>query len=79
MGRGGFRIGAGRKPTGVNVVNITLTLTKAEAQVLKERAASMNMTVSRFIAKWLNLTPPKATSDLPDSLTGGIRLSDAII
>lgn len=61
---GGFRIGAGRKATGRNKVNITLTLSTHEAQLLKERAKSMNMTVSRFVAKFLHL------DSLPESLTG---------
>ena len=76
--RGGFRIGAGRKPTGVNIVNITLTLTKAEAERLKMLASEDGLSPSRFIAKQLQLTP-KETNPLPENLTGGKRLSDGII
>ena len=70
--RGGFRIGAGR-PMGRNTVNITLTLTKNEADTLKERAKSMNMTVSRFVSESMHL------NTLPDNLTGGMRLSNGIV
>lgn len=56
---GGKREGSGRKATGLNIVNITLTLTKEEAKKLKDYAAHENLSVSRFIAKALLLTPPK--------------------
>ena len=65
---GGFRNGSGRKATGKNVVNITLTLTKNEADVLKERAKYDGLSVSRFVSKYLNL------NTLPENLTGGERL-----
>ena len=70
---GGFRAGAGRKATGRNKVNITLTLTRNEADTLKNRAAEAGMTASRFVAEFLHL------GTLPDSLTGGKRLTDGII
>jgi len=54
---GGARIGAGRKPTGKNIENITLTLTHLEAKILKVRAEEDGLTVSRFVSKWLNLVP----------------------
>ena len=54
---GGSRKGAGRKATGKNTVNITLTLTKTEAELLKERAKYEGITVSKFVAKWLCLNP----------------------
>lgn len=76
--RGGFRIGAGRK-AGLNKVNYTLTLTKEEAQTLKERAKAEELTPSRFVAKHLQLTPPQKTNSLPESLTGNIRLTDGMI
>lgn len=72
---GGKREGSGRKPTGLNIVNITLTLTKEEAQILRERAEYESLTVSRFIAKHLHLKPLHKSSDLPESLTGGERAS----
>ena len=40
-------------------MNITLTLTKEEAKKLKDYAAHENLSVSRFIAKALLLTPPE--------------------
>lgn len=52
---GGFRVGSGRKATGRNTVNITLTLSKEEADELKARAKSQDLTVSRFVSKWLFL------------------------
>ena len=67
---GGKREGSGRKATGLNIVNITLTLTKEEAQILRERAEHEKLTVSRFIAKHLHLKPLQKSSDLPESLTG---------
>ena len=67
---GGKRTGSGRKATGRNIVNITLTLTKNEAQTLKERAEYDGLSVSRFISKYLNL------NILPENLSGGVRLSD---
>lgn len=60
---GGRREGAGRRATGRNIVNITLTLTKEEAKTLKEHADFANLTISRFIAKALLLTPPRKTTD----------------
>ena len=65
---GGFRLGSGRKATGRNTVNITLTLTNSEAEELKMRAKQDGLSVSRFVSKWLNLNV------LPESLTGGQRL-----
>ena len=73
---GGKREGAGRKATGLNIVNITLTLTKDEAQILKERAEYEKMSVSRFIAKYLHLKPLHRSSDLPENLTGNVRASN---
>lgn len=70
---GGFRLGSGRKATGRNKVNVTLTLTTGEAEILKARAKELDMTVSRFVAKYLHL------GELPDNLTGGKRLTDGII
>ena len=52
---GGFRKGAGRKPTGRNTTNITLTLTLSEANLLKQRAKQEGISVSRFVSKWLCL------------------------
>ncbi len=60
---GGRREGAGRKATGRNIVNITLTLTKEEAKTLKAYADYENLTISRFIAKALLLTPTRKTTD----------------
>ncbi len=54
---GGQRKGAGRKATGLNTVKVNLTLTIAEAETLRTRAGSLGLTPSRFVAKWLNLTP----------------------
>lgn len=70
---GGFRKGSGRKTTGRNIVNITLTLTKTEAKNLRERAEQDGLSVSRFISKWLCL------NTLPESLTDEKRLTDGII
>ena len=52
---GGKRANAGRKATGRNTVSVTLTLTKDQSEELKQRAASINMTVSKFVVKHLNL------------------------
>ncbi|MBQ3670155.1 MAG: hypothetical protein IJR39_07100 [Treponema sp.] len=76
---GGFRIGSGRKATGRSTTCVTLRLTKDEATTLKNRAASLDMTVSRFVAEVLHLSPPKKANELPESLTGNIRLSDRIV
>lgn len=65
---GGRRDGAGRKATGRNKVNITLTLTKNEAELLKRQAEESGLSVSRFIAERLHL------GILPENLTGGRRL-----
>ena len=56
---GGFRAGSGRKATGKNTVNVTLTLTKEEAKELRERAEIDGLSVSRFVSKWLclNISP----------------------
>ena len=54
---GGQRKGAGRKATGLKTVNVNLTLTIAEAEALRMRAESLGLTPSRFVAKWLGLTP----------------------
>lgn len=64
---GGYRVGAGRKATGRNTVNITLTLLKQECQILKQRAESEKLSVSRYIAKYLNLK----TDELPETAQGG--------
>lgn len=72
---GGFRIGSGRKPTGRNTVNLTLTLSTEEAQILKERAKQEGMTVSRFIAGYLYLKPLGRTDELPDNISGGVQQS----
>lgn len=53
---GGFREGSGRKKTGRNTVNVTLTLKKTEAQTLKERAEMDKLTVSQFVIKHLRLS-----------------------
>ncbi len=66
---GGKRNGSGRKATGHNTVNITLTLTISEAELLKERAKRENLSVSKFVAKYLML------DSLPENLTGGRRLA----
>lgn len=42
---------AGRKPTGSNTEMITLTLTKAQAALLKKYAEDAGMTVSRLVVK----------------------------
>lgn len=70
---GGKREGSGRKATGRNTVNITLTLTKNEAEVLKERAKREKISVSKFVAKYLLL------DQLPENLTGGTRASEVIL
>lgn len=70
---GGRREGSGRKATGHNTVNITLTLTTSEAELLKERAKREKLSVSKFVAKYLML------DRLPENLTGGHRASEAII
>lgn len=64
---GGLRTGAGRKATGKNVVNLTLTLTKYEADILKERAKIDGLSISRFVSKHLNLNV------LPENLSGSER------
>ncbi|MCR5252596.1 MAG: hypothetical protein K6C98_02650 [Treponema sp.] len=56
---GGQRKGSGRKATGRMTVNITLTLTTEEAKALEERAKCDGLSISRFVAKWLVLSPPK--------------------
>lgn len=66
---GGFRVGSGRKATGKKIVNLTLTLTKSEAEILQERARAENLSVSKFISKSLCLNV------LPENLTGGKRLT----
>lgn len=72
---GGKREGSGRKATGRNTVNITLTLTKSEAESLKKRADDMKMSVSRFVVKFLRLD----LNTLPDNLSGNVRLSEATV
>lgn len=56
---GGARKGAGRKPTGKKTKFITLTLSIEQAEELKRRADSVDMTVSRFIVKYLHLPDEK--------------------
>ena len=48
---GGSRKGAGRKPTGKNTVNITLTLKKEEAERLKKISENENLTISQLVSK----------------------------
>lgn len=78
---GGHREGSGRKKTGKNIVNITLTLKKEEAVQLKKIAANENLSVSQFIRKVFNLQglaqiEERKHIDLPENLTGNVRLSD---
>ncbi len=53
---GGRREGAGRKATGKNIVNLTLTLKKGEAAELKKLAENQNITVSQLIVKYFHLS-----------------------
>lgn len=53
-------------------MNITLTLTISEAELLKERAEREKISVSKFVAKYLML------DRLPENLTGGKRASEVI-
>ena len=48
---GGRREGSGRKPTGRQVVNITLTLPKKEAEVLRLLADELGETISQMIQR----------------------------
>ena len=48
---GGRREGSGRKPTGRQVVNITLTLPKKEAEVLRLLAEELGETISQMIQR----------------------------
>lgn len=48
---GGRREGSGRKPTGRQVVNITLTLPKKEAEVLRLLAEESGETISQMIQR----------------------------
>lgn len=52
---GGRREGSGRKATGKNIVNITLTLKKNEAAQLKKIAEQEKLSVSHLISKFFNL------------------------
>ena len=72
---GGRRAGSGRKPTGSNTVNITLTLSKAEGELLRQYAADAHMSVSRLIVEKFGFE----TESLPKNLTGNKRLSKYIM
>ncbi len=52
---GGRRKGSGRKPTGSNTKNVTLTLTKHQAELLKWSAAIREMTISQYVVQKLYL------------------------
>ncbi len=68
-GWGGARKGAGRKKTGINYANITLSMTKQQAELLRNYAKSMNLTVSQFVLKLTRLdelTPKKKSEEKND-------------
>lgn len=52
---GGKREGAGRKKGDIIYKTISVTLPVEELEVLQNAAKSQNMTVSRFISKYLDL------------------------
>lgn len=52
---GGKREGAGRKKGDIIYKTISVTLPVEELDVLQNAAKSQNMTVSRFISKYLDL------------------------
>jgi hypothetical protein len=56
---GGSRKGAGRKPTGRNTINITLTIKKDEAERLRKIAENEKLTISQLISKAFNLSEPQ--------------------
>lgn len=72
---GGRRVGSGRKPTGSNTVNITLTLSKAQGELLRQYAADAHMSVSRLIIEKFGFD----TESLPKNITGNKRLSECIM
>lgn len=53
---GGRREGAGRKATGRNTINITLTLKKNEAEQLKKIASQKNISISQLISNSFHLS-----------------------
>lgn len=53
---GGTRKGAGRKPTGRKTVNVTLTLKKEEAELLKKIAENEKLTISQLVSKFFCLS-----------------------
>lgn len=52
---GGKRDGAGRKKGDIEYQTFSVVLPKEEAELLKKIAERQNMTVSRFISKYLQL------------------------
>lgn len=81
---GGKREGSGRKKTGRNIVNITLTLKKGEAEELKKIAKQENLSVSQLIAKFFHLSSLAEATEknqykLPENISGKIRLSEGNI
>lgn len=52
---GGKREGAGRKKGNINYKTISISLPEEEMDVLQNSAKTQNMTVSRFISKYLGL------------------------
>jgi peroxiredoxin len=52
---GGKREGAGRKKGDVIYKTISIVLPEEEIEILKEHAVKQNMTVSRFVSKYLGL------------------------
>ena len=61
---GGKRAGSGRKKTGKNVVNVTLTLTKSEKDELEKMLARYGFkSVSKMIVKMFGLDRKNETQE----------------
>ncbi len=72
---GGRREGSGRKPTGKNIVNITLTFKNArQAEAIRTLAKNAGLTVSQLVIKRFGLEHVEDTDSLPESITGNRRL-----
>ena len=72
---GGKREGSGRKPTGKNIVNMTLTFQNArQAEIMRSLAKNAGLTVSQLVIKRSGLEHVENTATLPESITGNRRL-----
>lgn len=72
---GGKRKGSGRKPTGKNIVNMTLTFQNArQAEIMRSLAKNAGLTVSQLVIKRFGLEHVQYTEPLPESITGNRRL-----